>query len=187
MAGAFAVNEWIIKEGYLKLKEKPRRPGTDLTREMIDWDSTVAWGWGGYYSRIFINLKGREPKGIVGREEFEDVVTQLSNDLRRVRGDNGALWRNIVLRPEEIYPEVRGDPPDLMAYFDDLSWRAAGTVGWDTPFLPENDRGPDDAVHDWHGVFTIYDPEGTVPRGMGGEMPIERIANYLRELMLSKS
>jgi hypothetical protein len=19
--------------------------------------------------------------------------------------------------------------------------------------------GPDDAVHDWHGVFTIYDPE----------------------------
>ncbi len=187
MAGAFAVNEWLIKEGYLKLKEKPKKPGTDLTREIIDWDSTIAWGWGGYYSRIFINLKGREPKGIVGKEEFEDVVTQLSNDLRRVRGDNGALWRNIVLRPEEIYPEVRGDPPDIMAYFDDLNWRAAGTIGWDTPFLPENDRGPDDAVHDWHGVFTVYDPEGTVSRGMVGEMPIEHIADYLRELILSKS
>ncbi len=183
MAGAFAINEWLIREGYLKLKEEPKKPGTDLTKEMIDWGKTIAWGWGGYYSRIFINLKGREPKGVIGKEEYETVVDQLIRDIARIKGPQGQQWRNLAFRPSEIYPVVRGDPPDLMAYFDDLSWRAAGTVGWGTPYLKENDRGPDDAVHDWHGVFTIYDPEGTVGKGMAGEMPIESIKDRLLEVI----
>ena len=53
--------------------------------------------------------------------------------------------------PREVYSEVRGDPPDLMIYLDDLSWRPAGTIGgWNTLYLPEYDRGPDDAEHDWN-------------------------------------
>ncbi len=183
MTGAFAVNEWLIQEGYLKLKEKPKKPGTDLTKEMIDWDHTIAWAWGGYYSRIFINLKGREPHGIVGKEEYETVLNQLAKDIAKIKGPQGQQWRNIALRPEDVYPVVRGDPPDLMAYFDDLSWRAAGTIGWDTPYLKENDRGPDDAVHDWHGIFTIYDPEGTLPKGMMGETPIEYIKKIIYDIM----
>ncbi len=186
MTGAFAVNEWLIREGYLRLKKEPARPCTDLSKELIDWNKTLAWGWGGYYSRIFINLKGREPQGIVCKRDYDDIVNQLINDLQKIRGENGVVWRNIVHRPEDIFPEVRGDPPDLMAYFDDLSWRAAGTIGWNTPYLPENDRGPDDAVHDWYGVFTVYDPEGTISRGMAGEIPIERIANYLKELIFHR-
>ena len=26
-------------------------------------------------------------------------------------------------------------------------------------YLDENDTGPDDAVHDYHGIFIIYDPK----------------------------
>ena len=37
-------------------------------------------------------------------------------------------------------------------------------------YLPENDRGPDDAVHDWNGVLAIYDLEGTMGRGDKGEI-----------------
>ena len=54
--------------------------------------------------------------------------------------------------------------PDLTVYFDDLSWRSAGTLGHDSKYLPENDRGPDDAVHSHHGVFLYYDPK----KKMGG-------------------
>jgi predicted AlkP superfamily phosphohydrolase/phosphomutase len=45
-----------------------------------------------------------------------------------------------------------------MVYFDDLFWRAAGTLGHETMYLRENDLGPDDAMHDWNGVFIMFDP-----------------------------
>jgi len=182
MKGAFAINEWLIEQGYLKLKEKPRKPGTDLSRDIIDWNSTIAWGWGGYYSRIFINLRGREPHGVVKQEEYEDVVKQLKNELSKVKGPRGEQWRNIVVTPREVYPRVEGDAPDLMAIFDDLSWRAAGTIGWGTAYLEENDRGPDDAVHDWLGVFAVYDPSGTIPKGHRGVIGITEVYRVLRSL-----
>ncbi|GAH52055.1 unnamed protein product, partial [marine sediment metagenome] len=57
-----------------------------------------------------------------------------------------------------------GDAPDLMVYFDDLNWRSAGTVGYDTMYLDENDTGPDDAVHDYYGIFIIYDPKRKISK-----------------------
>jgi predicted AlkP superfamily phosphohydrolase/phosphomutase len=41
-------------------------------------------------------------------------------------------------------------------YLDDLSWRAAGTLGYSTDYLLENDTGPDDAVHDYDGIYILY-------------------------------
>ena len=185
MKGAFVVNQWLEEQGYLKFKEKPKKPGIDIDREMIDWEHTMVWGWGGYYARMFINLKGREPRGIVGKEEYEDLIKQLKKDIGKIKGPKSEQWKNKAYTPYELYPEVRGDPPDLIAYFDDLSWRSAGTVGWDTIYLPENDRGPDDAVHDWYGVFTIYDPEGTIGKGFKGEIEIEQIFNLLMKVVQS--
>ena len=43
-----------------------------------------------------------------------------------------------------------------MIYFDDLYWRSAGTIGYDSPYLSENDIGPDDAVHDYDGIFILH-------------------------------
>jgi len=185
MKGAFVVNQWLEEQGYLKFKEKPRRPGEDIDREIIDWEHTIVWGWGGYYARMFINLEGREPKGIVKKEEYEDLINQLKKDIRKIKGPKGEPWNSKVYTPYELYPEVNGDAPDLIVYFDNLSWRSAGTVGWDTIYLPENDRGPDDAVHDWHGVFTVYDPEGTVGKGFKGEIRIEQVFDLLMKLMQS--
>ena len=31
----------------------------------VDWDNTLAWGSGGYYARLFLNVKGREPDGVI--------------------------------------------------------------------------------------------------------------------------
>jgi len=46
-----------------------------------------------------------------------------------------------------------------MVYFDDLYWRSAGTLGYGSLYLQENDTGPDDAVHDYEGIYILYDPE----------------------------
>ncbi len=180
MKGAFAINQWLEEKGYLKFKKKPEKPCTDLKPELVDWEHTKAWGWGGYYSRIFINVKGREPKGIVPPEKAPDLIMELKDELRKIKGPNGEPWKNLVYTPDELYPVVKGDAPDIFLYIDDLSWRAAGTVGWESPYLEENDKGPDDAVHDWYGVFTIYDPEGTIESSDKGVIDIVNV----KELML---
>ncbi len=187
MKGAFVMNQWLAEQGYLKLKPDVKaKPGTDLREDMIDWDHTVAWAWGGYYSRVFINLKGREKRGIVEPKYYEETVNQLRRDIERIRGPSGEGWVNKAYRPQELYPEVNGDPPDLMVYLDDLNWRPAGTIGWPTLYLSENDRGPDDAVHDWIGVYAVYDPEGTLSKGDAGVMDIHRIRQHLEEIIFSR-
>ncbi len=188
MKGAFTINQWLAEQGYLKLR-KPLdqyRPGTELDEETVDWEHTTAWAWGGYYSRVFINLKGREKKGYVEPKYYEETVKQLKKDLEKIRGPNGEQWNNKVYRPQELYPEVNGDPPDLMLYLDNLSWRPAGTIGWSTNYLPENDRGPDDAVHDWHGVYAVYDPEETIGKGDAGTLDIKDAHKILQELLFEK-
>lgn len=162
MKGAFVVNQWLAEKGYLKIEKMPP-PGTDLSEARIDWRKTIAWGWGGYYARIFLNVEGREPKGVIRRDDYEHYRTELIEEISRIEGPGGEEWDSYAFRPEELYPVVRGDVPDLIAYFDDLYWRSAGTVGWDTKYLRENDRGPDDAVHDWFGIISLYDPEESVP------------------------
>ena len=163
MKGAFCVNQWLIKKGYLKLKKPPPR-GTSLTKAEVDWSKTRAWGWGGYHARIFFNVKGREPRGLVKPENYEKFRDQITDDLKAIQGPKGEKWDTKVYTPEEIYPNGIGDYPDLTVYFDDLSWRSAGTLGYNSSYLPENDKGPDDAVHAHYGVFVCYDPQ----REMGG-------------------
>jgi predicted AlkP superfamily phosphohydrolase/phosphomutase len=157
MKGCFCINEWFIKRGYLALNHYPDRV---LPMEQLDvnWDKTVAWGWGGYYGRIFINRKGREGRGIVEDYEYEALRTRITQELESEKTEAGRSWQTRVYRPEELYKELKGDVPDLMAYFDNLSYRSAGTVGHRSNFLRENDTGPDDAVHDWDGIYIKYDP-----------------------------
>lgn len=163
MKGAFCINEWLIREGYLKLKSGVEGV-KELEKVKVNWSETVAWAWGGYYARVFINVKGREKYGVVNPEDYEDVRSELIKKIKSIRGPSGEAWSNHVYRPEELYPICRGNPPDLIVYFDDLYWRSAGTIGHDTFYLPENDLGPDDAVHDYDGVFIFYDPKREIHR-----------------------
>jgi predicted AlkP superfamily phosphohydrolase/phosphomutase len=60
-----------------------------------------------------------------------------------------------VLKPQDVYPEVRGVAPDLIVYFGDLEWRSVGSVGNPSLYTYENDTGPDGANHDRDGVFIM--------------------------------
>ncbi len=162
MKGAFCINEWLIQEGYLVLKKYPdeTKPFGELE---VDWLRTRAWGWGGYHARIFINKKGREQEGIVEEKDYEPLREELIEKLSNLRGPQGEVWQTGAYTTESLYPKLCGDYPDLMIYLDDLSWRSAGTVGRKSLYLGENDTGPDGAVHDWNGVFILWDGRGKVP------------------------
>ncbi len=156
MKGAFAINQWLIREGYLKLKSSEVPKGASLEDLDIDWKLSKAWAWGGYYARVFLNIKGREPEGIIEPADLRTELNRLKEKIKSIRGPNGEVWKTKVFEPEEVYKTVNGDRSDLFVYLDDLSWRAAGTLGYDTDYLLENDTGPDDAVHDYDGIYILY-------------------------------
>ena len=161
MKGCFAINQWLIQEDFLKIKNPEiLAKGKQVKFEQlkVDWSKTLAWAWGGYYSRIFLNVKGREPRGIIKPQDYEEVRDDLKERLNAIKGPNGEKWETRVFYPEEIYPIAKGDKPDLMVYLDNLSWRAAGTLGYESNYLLENDTGPDDAVHSEYGVLAIKTP-----------------------------
>jgi predicted AlkP superfamily phosphohydrolase/phosphomutase len=157
MKGAFCINEWLIQQGDLVVKEKPQSP-VSMDKVDVDWARTKAWGWGGYYARIFLNIEGREAQGIIQPDDYEKERDAMSEKLSRIKGPNGEEWKTRIIKPQEYFREFNGDYPDLMVYFDDLYWRSAGTLGHGTQYLLENDTGPDDAVHAQDGIYILYDP-----------------------------
>jgi predicted AlkP superfamily phosphohydrolase/phosphomutase len=158
MKGAFCINAWLERQGYLRYKE-PVDDVSSFNAELVDWAETTAWGWGGYYARVFLNVKGRETHGTVDPEDYETMRDEIAERLRSIRGPDGEFWDNKVMKPEDIYSECNGKPPDLMIYFDDLNWRSAGTTGHRSLYLAVNDTGPDDAMHDKMGVYVYFDPK----------------------------
>jgi len=194
MRGGICINEWLIQEGYLTLKKEPAKR-TKLTTDMIDWKKTQAWGEGGYYGRLFMNVVGREPQGRVPADDYEKVRDEIRDKLRAITDEKGNNIGTEAYKPEEVYREVRNIPPDLIIYFGNLDWRSAGTVGNGTIHLFENDTGPDDANHAENGIFiwdrpktelarvsdqySIYDVAPTILRYFGIEVPKDMIGESI--------
>lgn len=131
----FFVNNWLRKKGWLCLKKNPfclsyvtfsgilSRIGLEFLRgslpsklakikipgiktkpwpEIVDWKRTVAYYMG---TGININLKGREPLGIVNPgKEYENIIKEIRKELYEVKDpETDEKIVNKVFRPEEIY------------------------------------------------------------------------------------
>jgi len=168
MDGGICLNDWLIREGYLHLKTPPDGI-TPFSKANIDWTRTVAWGDGGYYGRIFINLKGREPGGIVLAADHERLLCELKEKIEQIPDDQGRPMGTKVYRPVDLYPRVENVAPDLFVYFGNLHWRSIGTVGNPAIHTFENDTGPDDANHGQQGMFIAAPSPGVSLDVMRGE------------------
>ena len=154
MMGGFCFNDWLIHERLLSVEAYPSKV-IPINEAAIDWSNTTAWGDGGYYGRLFLNVKGREPHGIVEPERYEEVRDELIAKIEAAPGPDGGSLGTKVLKPQDVYPEVRGVAPDLIVYFGDLAWRSVGSIGNRSIYTYENDTGPDGANHDRMGVFAM--------------------------------
>lgn len=165
MDGGICVNEWLIREGYLTLKAQPTVP-TAFSACEIDWSKTRVWGDGGYYGRIFLNIEGREPQGIVKPCDVQALCNELKTKLSELVDPQGVNIGTRVFQPGEIYQASNGVPPDLLVYFGDLAWRSVGSVGYGSIYTFENDTGPDDCNHAQYGMVIKHDPDRQ--EGAGG-------------------
>ncbi|MEA5466698.1 alkaline phosphatase family protein [Leptothoe sp. PORK10 BA2] len=162
LMGGICINEWLMDQGYLTLKEKPSEP-TALDQVEVDWEQTQVWGAGGYYARIFLNVKGREPQGTIPLKEFKAFREQLIEQLEAITFPDGSPMEVKAYIPQETYQKVRGMAPDLLVYFDWLAWRSVGSVGTGELYAKGNDTGPDDANHAQYGLMIFHDPQA--PQG----------------------
>jgi predicted AlkP superfamily phosphohydrolase/phosphomutase len=152
MHGGICVNEWLIQQGLLSVKDYPGEP-TRLKPDMIDWPNTKVWGEGGYYARVFLNVEGREPNGTIPAAEYETFRQTIKEKIEAIPDENGKPIGTKVFLPQDVYKECKNIPPDLIVYFGDLNWRSAGTIGHHQIHIFENDTGPDDANHAQEGIF----------------------------------
>jgi len=167
MVGGICFNEWLKQEGYLVVEHQPAGI-VPLEKCEVDWSRTRAWGSGGYYARLFLNVKGREPEGIIEPEDYERVRDELAERIAAITDPEGKPIGSVAYKPEDIYAEVNNIAPDLIVYFGNLSWRSLGSLGTGQVHTFENDTGPDDANHAQEGLYIYYNPqrpgEGSGPR-----------------------
>jgi len=181
MKGGICFNEWLMREGYLVLEDQPEGI-VPLAKCEINWRRTRAWGAGGYYGRLFLNVEGREPQGVIPPEEYEATREELIAKLEALADPQGRNIGTRVFRPEEIYREVNNIPPDLIVYFGNLAWRSVGSVGLGAIHTFENDIGPDDANHAQNGLFILTVP-GRAGRGRVKARSWRAVAPTMLELL----
>lgn len=157
MIGGFCFNDWLIQQRYLVMKQ----PGNGVRKfnfADVDWSKTRAWGEGGYYGRCFINVKGREPQGVVPPGELEAFKNELIAKLEALADHHGKVMGTRAYKPHSIYRKVNAVPPDLVVIFGDLNWRSVGSIGNSSLHVFENDTGPDDANHAQQGMYILAHP-----------------------------
>lgn len=152
----FAINQWLAREGFLVLNEYPSRV-TPFAELRVDWSKTKAWSEGEEYARIFINLQGREPKGVIPAAAYDGFREELKSRLESFPEFEGSAVKPLVFKPEDIYRNVRDVAPDLIVDLSGLSWRAVGGVGYhelhETSGLDSAGGGAGG-----HGVFVLAAP-----------------------------
>ena len=102
MIGGVCVNEWLQREGYLVLKDTLTQP-TPFSVDLVDWPRTAAWSDGGYYARVFLNVRGREPDGVIDAVGYDRVRDTIAAKLEALVDHEGRPMGTKVFKPEQIY------------------------------------------------------------------------------------
>jgi len=140
--GWFCVNEWLVQEGLLVLNEYPPEI-TPFSKLNVNWEKTAVWSEGGNYAHVFFNVKGREPNGVIDRNDYEKFRDEIKAKFEATVDLQGKSLGTLVFKPEEIYKTVRNVAPDLIVYLGGGAWRFIGGVGYPSLYTQENDTRPD--------------------------------------------
>ncbi len=100
----------------------------------VDWTRTRAYS-NGYAGPIFVNLKGREPQGIVAPgAEYDRVLAEIIADLRSIKEpDTGLPFVGEIHRGSDVYHgEHMEQAPDLLFFARDWKYAGLGLVEFPT-------------------------------------------------------
>ncbi|HKS43490.1 MAG TPA: alkaline phosphatase family protein [Blastocatellia bacterium] len=112
------------------------QPGTSkllstffLSFNDVDWTRTQAFSKGNY-GQIYVNLKGREPNGVVSPQEYDAVCERIVERLKALKDPRtNEPWAGQVFRREQVYEGPRvADAPDVAFLPRDMRYLPLGNA-----------------------------------------------------------
>jgi predicted AlkP superfamily phosphohydrolase/phosphomutase len=145
-------NSWLEEEGLLSYQTADHDSLADIASESKAYSLIPG--------RFFINLEGREPRGSVPQDEYEEVRADLKAKLEALEGPNGKKVADRVVVKEEAF---RGDhddiAPDLVVIPNHGFDLKSGFKGHDKVF----GTGPRNGMHSFdNATLYIDDPDAEI-------------------------
>ena len=155
------VNTWLRDHGYLA--QGPLAPGAEQEDFFpgVDWSRTRAYALG--TGQIYVNLRGREGRGVVGPgAEYDALLDAIARGLEaEVDPATGERFVARVYQGHEIFP---GAPPERMPDLQ-LAFRDGYRTSWRTPLggIPKDLLEPN--LKKWsgdHAASDVVDTPGVI-------------------------
>ncbi|MDY7040555.1 MAG: alkaline phosphatase family protein [Chloroflexota bacterium] len=159
-----AVYGWLARLGLqnitVKVSKRARNRVMDrfLSFSDVDWSRTMAYSIG-HVGQVYINLKGRQPWGIVRPEEYDSVrqrVIEVLNSLQNpVTGK--PLVDRVLTREQVCAGPYCEQGPDLHLVMDGYRYIACPLFATNGRIITRQIRG-DSGCHRQNGVFLARGP-----------------------------
>ncbi len=91
------LNRWLAENGYLTLNNG----STEGDLSSIDWQKTKAYAVG--LNSVYLNVAGREGKGVVGANEIEPLLAEIQQKLMGWNGPDGKSVMQRIRLKHEVY------------------------------------------------------------------------------------
>jgi predicted AlkP superfamily phosphohydrolase/phosphomutase len=148
---------------------------------MIDWKHTHAFAAGTMDHGVNVNLRGREPFGIVEEEEYQSLRQELRQQIETLRDPRtGTLIAKQVLFREEAYQGPYVDLAPDIVYELNPGYKVVPTPA--SGFRIEDVSNVGWGFHDSNGILVMNGPD-IVPGTQLGKARIEDIAPTVLYLM----
>jgi predicted AlkP superfamily phosphohydrolase/phosphomutase len=134
--------------------------GKFLSFDDVDWSRTLAYSIG-HVGQIYVNLKGREPAGIVEPgAEYEAVRQRVTEALQELRhpASGQPLVERVIPSEQVVHGPYAHRSPDLHVVMDGYRTIAFPLFATDSHIVTRQIRG-DSGCHRQHGVFIAWGPE----------------------------
>ncbi len=111
------VNDWLVQEGYLVLKDGATTGSLlGLTADSdVDWSKSVAYCIG--FNGVILNRVGREEEGIVTDEQADALLAEMAAKLRLLEDGGQKVFRRVLPATEVFHGGRLAEAPDLQLGF----------------------------------------------------------------------
>ncbi|MFH2002718.1 MAG: alkaline phosphatase family protein, partial [Planctomycetota bacterium] len=106
------LNTWLLNNGYASLKEGVDRGGNGYTA--VDWSKTRAYNLG--FACIYLNVKGKDPYGIVDPEDVKDLTDEICSKLMKLKDpeNNEPVFLRMYKTREVYSGEALNEAPEII-------------------------------------------------------------------------
>jgi predicted AlkP superfamily phosphohydrolase/phosphomutase len=150
------INHWLRENGYQDLAKSPAQTWADMG------DNTKAFALDP--SRIYINLKGKYPRGAVELSDKDRIVDEIAGKVMSIEHEGVKVIRAAYRKDEIFKGPLSDNAPDLIL-LSEHGYDLKGAMGKDALF----DKGPLTGMHTQDDAVLVASREAGMV--VGGDVP----------------